>query len=262
MAARPATRSPLPPAPPGAGPEIAIAADLAGLAHAAAGRVAILATAAIAARGRFRLALAGGSTPRAIYQQLATWPGLDWTRIECFFGDERTVPPEDAQSNFRMARETLLDVAQVPASNVHRLPGEASDLDAAARAYEATLRRGARAPWLDLALLGLGGDGHTASLFPETTVLDERQRLCAPVEVPQLTTRRLTLTPPVFEGARDLLFLIAGADKAARLHDVLFGPERPRTWPAQPLLRRVRPRPALLYCDRDAASQFPSSEVP
>ncbi|HVZ72216.1 MAG TPA: 6-phosphogluconolactonase [Polyangia bacterium] len=250
-----------PETPPPAGPqlpELVVAADLEALARVAADRVRVLAAAAIAARGRFRIALAGGSTPRALYAHLASAHDVDWARTDVFFGDERCVPPDDAQSNFRMARETLLTPAGVPPENVHRLRGEDADLDRAARDYEAALGP-AR---LDLALLGMGGDGHTASLFPGTAALDEGRRLCVANEVPQLKTRRLTLTYPALLGAHDVLFLVAGADKAATLRDVLNAPLDERRWPSQPVLRRFTPRPTLLFCDRAAARDLFPKEVP
>ena len=240
-------------------PTLVVAADLDGLARVAADRVRVLAGDALAARGRFRIALAGGSTPRALYVHLAA-SDLDWARTDVFFGDERSVGPEDPQSNFRMARDTLLSPARVPPENVRRLRGEDPDLEAAAFDYENALG-GPAAPPFDLVLLGMGGDGHTASLFPGTAALDERRRLCVANDVPQLSTRRLTLTYPVLEAARELLFLVAGADKAETLRDVL-GPTRdPRRWPSQPLLRRTQPRPALLFCDRAAVSKLPAPQT-
>ena len=240
-------------------PTLVVAADLDGLARLAADRVRVLAGDALAARGRFRLALAGGSTPRALYSHLAT-SDLDWARTDVFFGDERSVGPEDPQSNFRMARETLLAPAAVPPENVHRMRGEDPDLESAAFDYENALGGPAAAPF-DLVLLGMGGDGHTASLFPGTAALDERRRLCVANDVPQLGARRLTLTYPVFEAARDLMFLVAGADKADTLRDVL-GPARDaRRWPSQVLLRRAEPRPALLFCDRAAVSKLATPQT-
>jgi 6-phosphogluconolactonase len=242
------------PAPPAA-PALVVAADADGLARAAADRVRVLAADAIAARGRFRLALAGGSTPRALYVQLASTSDVDWSRTDIFFGDERTVPPDHAQSNFRMARETLLHPAAVPPENVHRMRGEDPDLDAAARRYEAALGTNP----LDVALLGMGADGHTASLFPGTTALDELTRACVAVDVPSQNTHRLTLTYPVLLAARDVLFLVAGADKADTLAGVLGPTLDRRRWPSQAILRRARPRPALLFCDRAAAAKLESS---
>jgi len=240
------------------GPTLVIVPDLEGLARAAARHVRAAAAKAIARRGRFRLALSGGSTPRALYRTLAAdGAGVDWRRTDVFFGDERAVPPDDASSNYRMARETLLEPAGIPAASVHRLRGEDADLDATARAYEETLKAGAVAPWLDLALLGLGPDGHTASLFPDSPALDEQQRLCVAVDAPTRVTpavRRLTLTYPVLDDADDVLFLVVGADKAAVLRDVLTGPEKPHALPSQRVM--LRPRPVTVVCDEAAAAQL------
>jgi 6-phosphogluconolactonase len=248
---------------PHAAPDLVVAADVEALARVAADRVRVLAAAALAARGRFRLALAGGSTPRALYAELARAPDLDWARTELFFGDERCVPPDDPQSNFRMARETLFAPAGVPPENVRRLRGEEPDRDRAARDYEDALG-GVDGPPLDLVLLGMGADGHTASLFPGTTALDEGRRLCVAVEVPQLASAkwRLTLTYPALLGARDVLFLVAGADKAETLRDVVMGPLDGRRWPSQLVLRRARPRPTLLFCDGAAAKLLKTPEAP
>jgi 6-phosphogluconolactonase len=245
-----------------AAPALVVAADLDGLARVAADRVRVLAADAITARGRCRLALAGGSTPRALYAHLAATRDVDWARIDIFFGDERAVPPDDPQSNFRMARETLFAPAGVPPENVRRMRGEDPDLDAAARDYEAALGSVDEAAPLDLALLGLGADGHTASLFPGTTAPGERHRLCVAVEVPSLATRRLTLTTAVLQAARDVLFLVAGTDKAETLRAVLGPTLDFARWPSQAILRRARPRPALLFCDRAAAARLPAAPVP
>jgi 6-phosphogluconolactonase len=220
---------------------LTVAADLASLATAAAADIRALAAAAIAARGRFRIALAGGSTPRALYPHLVT--GIDWARADVFFGDERAVPPDDPQSNYRMARETLLDPARVPEANVFRWRAEAADLDGAARDYEQALRARGEPPWLDLALLGLGPDGHTASLFPGTTAVA--------VEVPRMATRRLTLTYPTLLGAAHVMFLVTGAEKRAALADVL----RPgSTLPAARIIQRSVP--VRILCDADAAQDI------
>jgi 6-phosphogluconolactonase len=233
-----------------------IVPDLEGLARAAAKHVRASAAKAVARRGRFRLALAGGSTPKALYRALAADPGsLDWRRTDLFFGDERAVPPGDPASNYHMARETLLEPAAIPPANVRRLRGEDPDPDATARAYEELLTAGAEPPWLDLALLGMGADGHTASLFPGSPALDERRRLCVAVDPPPTASppvRRLTLTTPVFQAAEDVLFLIAGAEKAAALRDILAGPERPQALPAQIVAHR--PGPVTIVCDQAAAS--------
>lgn len=224
-----------------------VAAHLDDLVARAAAHLRAAAATAIGSRGRFRIALAGGSTPRALYPQLVG--GVDWTRTTIFFGDERSVGPDDPQSNYRMARETLLGPAGVPAANVVRWRGEDPDLDAAARDYEKALTSNAEAPWLDLALLGLGPDGHTASLFPGTTALAEESRLAVAVDVPAQKTRRLTLTYPVLCGAREICFLVTGRDKASALAAVLG-----RSVGALPATRIVRaPNPVTIFCDTEAA---------
>lgn len=237
----------MPPA--AARPDIVVADSVATLVERAAESIRAIAADAIAERGRFRVALAGGSTPRALYPHLVT--GIDWTRTDVFFGDERAVPPDDPQSNYRMARETLLDRARVPEANVFRWQAESPDLDAAARDYEQALRARGAPPWIDLALLGLGPDGHTASLFPGTPALAVEDRLAVAVEVPQLATRRLTLTYPTLLGAKHVMFLVTGAEKRAALADVL----RPgSTLPAARIIQRA-PWVRIL-CDADAAQDI------
>jgi len=234
---------------PTATPSITVADSSAALVEAAASHIAALAARTLAARGRFRVALAGGSTPRALYPRLVT--AIDWTRTDVFFGDERAVPPDDPQSNYRMARETLLEPARVPAANVFRWRAESADLDGAARDYEKSLRAGDSPPWLDLALLGLGPDGHTASLFPGTTSLAVEDRLAVAVDVPALGTRRLTLTYPAFRDAGEVFFLVTGRDKRAALADVV----RPEsTLPAARIVHRMRS--TCIFCDREASQDI------
>jgi 6-phosphogluconolactonase len=246
-----------------AAPELVVTADAEAVARAAATRVREAAARAFGRRGRFRLALSGGSTPRALYRALAAAPGsVDWSRTDLFFGDERVVPPDDPKSNYRMARESLLEPAGVPAANVHRMAGEAPDPDAAARAYEAELRAGAAEPWLDLVLLGMGPDGHTASLFPGSPALDEQVRLCVPNQAPVAPVHRLTLTYPVLLGAAEVLFLITGRDKAEALRDVLGDHDDRRRWPSQPIARRRLPAPAAILCDAEAAMLIPPQGRP
>jgi 6-phosphogluconolactonase len=221
------------------------------LARAAAAAIAAHAEATLAGHARFRIALAGGSTPRAIYPALVDM--IDWSRAEVFFGDERAVPPADPQSNYRMARETLLDPARVSPARVFRWRAEDADLDAAARDYERALRATGGPPWLDLALLGLGPDGHTASLFPGTAALAEEQRLAVAVDVAEKGTRRLTLTYPAFRGTRAIFFMVAGREKAQALADAL----RPDS--ALPAARVLHGRaPVTVFCDQDAASLLPA----
>jgi len=234
-------------------------ADHDALCDAAADEFCRHAAEAVAARGRFAVALAGGSTPRGLYQRLARPPRrerVDWDRVELFWGDERAVPPDHPNSNFAMARATLLDAVPVAPERIHRMEGERADLDAAARDYEAALARvlgappGGPPPALDLVLLGLGADGHTASLFPGTAVLAERHRWVAAVRVPQLETSRLTLTFVVLNAARAVLFLVAGEAKAAAVADVTALPAG-----------LVRPSSGDLawYLDAAAASRLPAA---
>lgn len=161
------------------------------------------------ARGQISMALAGGSTPRPVYAALAARAELDWARIDVFFGDERAVPPDDPDSNYRMARETLLEPASVPEHRVHRMEAERPDLERAADEYAAGLPSA-----FDVMLLGIGHDGHTASLFPGSAALDERHRLVMPVTGPKPPPTRLTVTPPVIVRAREVIVLATGSAKA------------------------------------------------
>ena len=210
------------------------------------------------ARGRrFSVALAGGSTPRRLYQLLADAPyreQVDWTHVEFFFGDERTVPPDHVDSNFRMANEALLAQLDLPDRQIHRMAGERDDIDAAAAAYANEIGKvlGGTPPAFDLVLLGMGRDGHTASLFPGTAALFERRRWVVPNLVPQLDTRRLTLTVPILNHASCLLFLVAGAEKREALAAVLEGPRDPERFPSQ--LVRPEHGELLWLVDRAAAA--------
>jgi 6-phosphogluconolactonase len=192
--------------------ELVRARDAAALVEKTAAFVVDEARAAIRVRGRFRVALAGGSTPRALYLRLSApdhAPYIEWPRVEVFFGDERSVPPEHADSNYRMAKESLLERVPLEPTHVHRMEGELPPEDAAAR-YEAVV---GREP-LDLVLLGIGEDGHTASLFPGKPTLEERERWVVPVfESPKPPARRVTLTLPAIGAARAVAFLVSGAGK-------------------------------------------------
>jgi 6-phosphogluconolactonase len=198
--------------------------DAASLARAAAEHLTNLATEAMTARGRFVVALSGGSTPRTTYTLLATerfTTRVDWSRVHIFWSDERCVPPDHPDSNYRMARETLLDKISIPAENVHRIRGELPH-DEAAAAYQAELEAvlGVNG-WFDLVLLGMGEDGHIASLFPGTTALEEHERPVVAVYMERLRAWRITLTLPLINAARHVLFLVSGAAKAptlARIH--------------------------------------------
>jgi 6-phosphogluconolactonase len=205
------------------------------LAGAAAHDFAARAREAITERGRFAVALAGGSTPRATYDVLARdyADELDWSKVHVFFGDERPVPPDHKDSNYRTARETLL--ARIRVGSVHRMRCELPPEEAAA-AYEEVLREffgpGER-PSFDLILLGLGADGHTASLFPETSALDVADRWVVANPVPKLETTRLTLTIPAINAAKAVTFLVSGSDKAEALKEILERDADPREYPAK-----------------------------
>jgi len=224
------------------------------IAEAAARDFAARAQEAIEESGRFAVALAGGSTPKATYEALARdhAEDVDWARVHVFFGDERTVPPDHEDSNYRMAHEALL--SRVPVGGVHRMRGESPPAEAAA-AYEEELRRffgAGGSPSLDLILLGLGEDGHTASLFPETSALDVTDRLVVANPVLKLETTRLTLTIPFINAAKAVTFLVAGEGKAEALREILEGDADPRAYPA----KLVHPESGDLtwMVDRAAAS--------
>jgi 6-phosphogluconolactonase len=243
--------------------KIRILADAEAVSRAAAEEFVRLANAAIAARGQFTIALSGGSTPKRLYQLLAETPFREqvaWDKVEFFWGDERSVPPDHNDSNYHMASEAMLRKLPVPATHIHRMEAERTDRDAAARDYEAALARvfktsvGGELPAFDLILLGMGPDGHTASLFPHTTALKERSRWVVVNYVPKFATDRVTFTVPVLNRAREVLFLIAGADKAAPLHEVLEGPPNSDEYPSQ----FVKPAPGelVLFVDRAAAAKL------
>lgn len=204
------------------------------LAQAAARGFVKRAAAAIAERGRFAVVLAGGSTPKTTYEILARdhADAVDWPNVHVFFGDERTVPPDHEDSNYRMALEALLD--HVPVGSVHPMRGELPPEEAAS-SYEEELQKffGDELPRFDLIMLGIGGDGHTASLFPETSALEVTDRLVVANPVLKLDTTRVTLTAPVLNVAREVFFLVAGEDKAEALKEILEGDADPREYPAK-----------------------------
>jgi 6-phosphogluconolactonase len=215
---------------------IRVLRDAADITENAAGYIAEAATEAIALSGRFAMALSGGRTPKALFELLATdayADRIDWASVEVFFGDERCVPPEHADSNYRMAREALLDHVMIPRTNVHRMKGEV-DPQAAAIEYGKMLQdRFGEDGGLDLVLLGMGDDGHTASLFPGTEALNETRHRCVANFVPKLDAWRLTLTAPFLNRSREALVMVEGAAKAARVQEVLEGPEDPTRLPIQ-----------------------------
>jgi 6-phosphogluconolactonase len=216
--------------------------------ESAAALFASLAADAIATRGAFSVALSGGTTPKAVYSRLADEEAVgalvQWQRVIFFWGDERHVPPDHRDSNFRMARKSMLSRLPVDPGKVWRIKGEYADAAQAAAEYERDLRQvfGADAlPRFDLVLLGLGADGHTASLYPGTEALYEERRLAVANWVPALNAHRITLTPPVLNNAADVLVLVQGRDKADALEAVINGPYEPERLPAQ-LIRPVSGR--------------------
>lgn len=222
--------------------QVQIFPDPTALYRAAAGQLAALAATAVTARGRYRLVLAGGSTPRPLYQRLAASPyreQLPWQQIDFFWGDERLVPPDNRASNYGQARMHLLDHLPIPPSNIFPIQGHKRP-DAAVADYTRQLRLVAPAgqlwPRFDLVLLGLGADGHTASLFPGPV---PDMALCAPVmavtaDYDGRPSGRVTLTPLALNAARDLFFLVTGADKAAAVAATLNpAAGDPQKWPAQ-----------------------------
>jgi 6-phosphogluconolactonase len=233
--------------------------DAESLARGAAARVAELARESIGARGLFAVALSGGSTPRRVYELLAGAEfrgSIDWPNVHVFFGDERMVPPDHAESNYRMAREALLSKVDVPPENVHRIDG-VGDAAANASAYESELRGlfgDVEWPRLDQVLLGMGDDGHTASLFPGTEVLKEQRLWVAPNWVEKLGAWRVTLTAPAINAARRVTFLVTGSAKAERLREVLKGGRDFARLPSQ----LIRPSDGTLewFVDRAAAARL------
>lgn len=242
--------------------EIQVFEDAPNVARAAAQRFLALADEAIDRHRRFTIALSGGSTPRALYSLLATRPyhdEVDWSRVWVFWGDERTVSPTDEESNYRMARETLLFHVPIPATQVFRMHGEYPDHEKAAALYEMDVRRAfalapGELPRFDFILLGMGPDGHTASLFPHTAALHVTDRLVVANRVEKLNTWRITLTAPVINNAAEVVFLVVGDDKAAVLARVLEGPRDPEELPSQ--LVAPTDGKTIWMLDRAAASQL------
>ena len=243
----------------GDAPQIRVLTTPQELFAAAADEVIHAANQAVGEQGRFTIALSGGSTPKSLYNLLATnaRTALPWEHTFFFWGDERHVAPTDPDSNYRMADEAMLSKIPVPAGNVFRVLAEDPDATAAAAAYEKTLRdffklKPGETPRFDLILLGMGPDGHTASLFPGTPALQEKSRLFVANWVEKLKTNRLTFTLPVLNAARSVMFLVSGTDKAATLQAVLEENSSGEQYPS----RLVRPSDGQLiwFLDRAAAS--------
>jgi len=237
--------------------ELRIYADREQLAAAAAELFVKIATESIAARGRFRVALSGGSTPRRVFELLASdlFSGrVDWDQVDIFWGDERYVPAEDRDSNYRMTAEALLRRVPVPPANMHRVPTEISPPWAAAGAYEEDIRQCFRdsvsVPQFDLVYLGLGANGHTASLFPHSPALRETSRLVLADFVTEVNSWRISMSAPLLNRGRAVAFLITGQEKAQVLCEVLLGPRDPERLPAQ----LIAPEGTLLWLVDEAAA--------
>ncbi len=239
--------------------EIRVFPDTPSFTHAAAEHVIQQASLAISTRGRFTIALGGGSTPKSLYALLANpeyRTRIDWGKIEFFWGDERHVPPDHAESNYRMAHEAMLSPLAISEKQIHRIHGELPQAQAAADQYEDRLRdrlgsSDSPIPCIDLVLLGMGPDGHTASLFPGTDAVHESARFVAAPWVEKFQTFRITLTPPIINQARQVTFLITGVGKAEVLREVMEGPFQPEMLPSQ----AIRPIFGQLtwFLDQEAA---------
>ena len=224
-----------------------------------------LARDAITERGRFCVALSGGSTPRRMYEILGEgprWAQIDWRRVEFFWGDERAVPPDHPDSNYGAAATVLLRKLGVPPERIHRIRGELPDVDEAAALYQDELARvfatpvEGLPPIFDLILLGMGADGHTASLFPYSQALTERRRWVVGNTVPKLGKPRVTMTFPILNRAAEVRLLVTGPDKAGALKEALAGPREPERLPVQ----AVVPESGRLVwlVDRAAAAGLPT----
>jgi len=245
-------------------PTIEVFPDRERLIQAAAKQVIEIASQRIAENGRVAIALSGGSTPRPLYRLLANEKysrRIDWRKVHIYWGDERCVPPDDRQSNYQTAREMLLDAVPIPVDNRHRIHGE-EDPEKAAAEYEKELRTffgvnvtdGSPRLGFDLILLGMGDNGHTASLFPGSPAMNEKQRWVAAQYVQVVSMWRITLTPLAINAAKNVLFIVSGEEKAERLHSVLEGPFQPEVLPAQ----AIRPAAGRLFwfLDKAAASRL------
>lgn len=246
--------------------QLHIVANAEELSRAAAEAIVRLAKGAVRARGSFAVALAGGSTPRSIYALLASeaWHAqLPWEKMHFFWGDERHVPPNQADSNYRMVHEAMLAHVPVPVENVHRIKAEDPNASQAAEEYEQTLRdffhlAAGRFPRFDLVLLGMGSDGHTASLFPGTDALRERERLVVANWFEKFNSYQITLTAPTLNNSACVIFLVSGEEKAETLQAVWQGSEQPERFPVQ-LIRPTDGR-LLWIVDRAAVRHLSESK--
>ena len=221
--------------------QLVAVADLGTVTREASARIARALREAIARHGTVSFALSGGETPRPTYEALAREPGIDWSRVEIFWIDERAVPPSSDRSNYKWAKSTLLDNLPVSPASVHRMVGEAADLDASARDYENVLRSSLRAEGFDVAVMGIGDDGHTASLFPGEPGLDVADRLviAVPASPAEKREARLTVTVPVIEACAAVFMLVVGKEKHEPLERAWSASGSTRDTPAR-VMRGVR----------------------
>lgn len=247
---------------------VRVVRDVEALSRAAAEACIVAAQDAVARSGRFTFVLTGGSTPKPLYSLLASDPQLrarfPWQQTFFFFGDERFVPPDDPQSNYRMANEAMLSKAPIDASQVFRMKGELADAAEAASEYEQQLKgffqlATGHMPRFDLVLMGMGANAHTASLFPHCQAMHERRRLVTSEWIDEVKQYRITMTVPVFNHAAQLVFLVAGRDKAPALKSVLEGPYEPEEYPSQ-LIAPEQGNLAWLV-DEAAAAQLDRSKI-
>ncbi|CAB1275987.1 6-phosphogluconolactonase [Candidatus Nitrosacidococcus tergens] len=219
-----------------------------------------VANSAISQKGSFHVALSGGNTPKGLYKLLASTPyidEIDWTRVYIYFGDERYVPMDDKDSNYRMARESFLDQIPTPPYQVFRIPTEDPNPQVSANSYAELLKNYLPDNKFDLILLGVGADGHTASLFPHTSILEIHDRLVAAVYVEKLSTWRVSITYPLIEQAHQVLFLAAGIDKSPVIANILKNPEG-RDYPIQLLLQAKKE--VFWYLDKQAAQVWENKQ--
>jgi 6-phosphogluconolactonase len=233
-------------------PEIKVLPDPSAVAEEAARRVVAIAHESIERQDSFSIVLSGGSTPKALYEKLASEPfrsQMDWAKAKVFFGDERCVPPDDADSNYRMARLALLSEVPIPGDNIYRIRGEI-DPQQAAIEYGQMLKEQFGDGGADLVLLGMGDDGHTASLFPNTEALKETKHRCVANYVEKMKAWRVTMTAPFINRSQHVMVLVCGANKASRVEEVLEGPSEPERLPIQ----RIAPPSGSMTWLLDAAA--------
>lgn len=240
-----------------------VSSDLKALCEDAARRIVGQAAQAIAERNQFTLVLSGGSSPESLYELLAKpeWrEQIDWSKVHLFWEDDRYVPPDDALSNYRMVREALLGKIEIPEDNVHRMRTELPTPEQTAQLYEDEIRAVVHSedtfPSFDFVVLGLGENGHTASLFPHRPTLHERSKLVVADFVPEVDMHRVTMTAPLLNAARTVAFFVSGQSKADVVREVITGPHRPEDLPAQ--LIAPASGDLLWLLDADAAARLPS----